>query len=489
MLTRLLHLVGLPLLVIEVLAKLPYAMCTVAVMTSVSAVRGSMSEAGATAALVGLGTALSGPLFGAAADRWGQRPVLLVSAVANALAMGALALVLRTETLGVEVPVTTVMLCGFLIGASAPQASSMVRARWLHILRARIEARDERERATSTVLSYQSMTDEICFVFGPVLTGLFASLVGIVVPLYVAALLTAGAVVAYALHPTYVYARGRTLARESAQAAPGPVPTTHAEAPSPSDQPAVPGGSVGTPGGLSAADDVPESADPLERIHPDPVRELFRARVLLPILGMVTIGYFFGSLLASLTGYMEARGSGDSTGLLYGILGIGSATCAMLVPLLPLRFGMSARWIVFAGLMVLGAVPTVTADPSLTFLVVSLLIGGCGVGPALVTMFSIASRVAPFGRTTTVMASMSTGLVVGQAISSWLTGTAIDLFGPHTGFVVTLGATICLVLFGVVRWLLAGTTAELRAERRAAARRAAHRSGGHPTMGADGSKY
>lgn len=448
MLTRL---VGVPYLVIEFLAKFPYAMATVAVMTSVSAVRGNMGEAGATAALVGVGTAISGPLFGAAADRFGQRPVLLVSAVANALALTALGVALSAEA-----PTWLLFLCGLLIGGSAPQASSMVRARWLHILGARVPDADTRRRATRTILSYQSMTDELVFVFGPVVTGLVAVLLGVVVPLYAAALLTGAAVLALALHPTAAYTRGRAAERSASRRRPGPLRKLSAPEASTGSQPVVPGEALGESGWE-------ENERPEDRAVPAPVRALFHPRVLLPVLGMVAIGFFFGSLLASLTGLMETLGREEATGVYYGALGIGSAVCALAVVLLPERFGLSARWIVFAGIMAAGAALSAVQATNIPVLVVALVFMGCGVGPALVTLYSIASDVAPFGRTTTVMASMSTGIVVGQAGASAITGAVIEATGYGSGFALTTGATLALVLIGLVRWWLAGSAAERRA--------------------------
>lgn len=79
----LLRLAGLPYFLIAFIARLPFAMMVVGVLTVVVSARGSLSLGGLTSAAVGLGTACFGPLLGAAADRFGQRTVLLVLALAN----------------------------------------------------------------------------------------------------------------------------------------------------------------------------------------------------------------------------------------------------------------------------------------------------------------------------------------------------------------------------------------------------------------------
>src|SRR3712207_6335317 len=70
-------------------ARLPFAMMTVGVLTLVVAERGSVTVGGLTSAAAGIGTALAGPLLGAAADRLGQRRVLVPVGLVNAALLGA----------------------------------------------------------------------------------------------------------------------------------------------------------------------------------------------------------------------------------------------------------------------------------------------------------------------------------------------------------------------------------------------------------------
>jgi MFS family permease len=424
---------GWGFLPIALIAKLPFAMSVVAVMTAVSSTRDSFTLAGATAALVGVGTALFGPLLGAAADRWGQRPVLLATAVANTAALFGLAFALRAEA-----SAAVVLIAGFLIGASAPQASSMVRTRWLHAIRAEFSGERAR-RATSTVLSYESMTDELVFVFGPVLVGFIAVALGVVVPLDFAAVLTVLGVITFALHPSVRYVRGHArTARRLGDTAAG-------DASAAADATAAGGVSGGADAsgidGASAAEHRDEVA---------PVSLIFRAVVLVPVAGMTAIGLFFGSSLTALTNFMGQFGQEDATGIFYGIMGVGSALCALGVVLLPERFTFVARWLVFSGLAVAGSLLLIPAE-GLGLVVPSLLIMGCGIGPCLVTLYSIASEVAPLGRTTTVMAMMSTGVVVGQSASSAATGAIVDLAGYREGFFVAIAALALLLVLSLVQ--------------------------------------
>ncbi len=438
MFASLIRLLGWGYIPIAVVAKLPFAMSVVAVMTAVSALRGSYAEAGITAALVGLGTAISGPLMGAAADRWGQRPVLLILGIANAAALLGLAWALLGEAAS---PVVFTM--GILIGLTAPQASSMVRSRWLLAIDADVPAA-ARGRSTSAVLSYESMTDELMFVFGPVIVGVSAVAWGTVSPVVGAALLTGVGIIAFALHRSADYAQGRTGKRAARKA----VATSE---------------SAAATSEAAAATSEAAAVSPHASRTPDPVSMLFRAAVLLPVGGMTCIGLFFGSTLTSLTAFMETLDNADATGILYGVMGIGSAVCALSVVLLPEAFRLRTRWLVFATLALSGCI-LYTQAQTLTVFVIALLIMGAGIGPSLVTLFAIASDQSPVGRLTTVMAMMSTGVVVGQSAASALSGAVLDGAGLAAGLWGPALSGVLLLALGVAFQMVSRPRPRLRAE-------------------------
>lgn len=393
-------------------------MSVVAVMTSVSVVTGSYGTAGIGAALVGVGTAVSGPVYGMLADTHGQRPVLLFTALTNAASLWGLAWALRVPNRESDLLIFATAL---LIGCTQPQATSMVRARWLVALRQFYDGQPP-AKTTSAVLSYESMTDELVFVLGPVVQGLIATLVGVVVPLDVAAVLTVLGVIGIALHPSARYARGRTA------------------------QVVTLTGTERSPGAT-----LPGS--------PAPLRHLVGVRVVVPVLGMLAIGLFFGSTLTGLTSFMETRGQADATGLYYGIMGVSSALCAFSVVALPDRVALTTRWlaagsITLAGAVVLNTVLLPVAVtlplPALPTVVVALLVMGTGIGPALVTLYSIAAQVAPHGRTTTVMAMMATAVTVGQASASAIVGNLADARGYGMGYVAVGIAATALVVLAVI---------------------------------------
>ncbi|WP_223171133.1 hypothetical protein [Microbacterium sp. NIBRBAC000506063] len=203
----LLQIAGLPYFLIAFVARLPFAMMVVGVLTVVVSARGSLSVGGLTSAAVGVGTAIFGPLLGAAADRFGQRPVLVVLALANGTMLAVFGLIVYGDASD-----ALVLLAGFGIGATAPQVAPMSRSRLVTMISERMPA-SRQARTVSGTMAYESAADEMVFVFGPFIVGLFASLIAPWAPLAGAAALTVLFVGAFALHPSgkhIALARGRT---------------------------------------------------------------------------------------------------------------------------------------------------------------------------------------------------------------------------------------------------------------------------------------
>src|SRR5690606_12557618 len=145
---------------------------------------------------VGIGTACFGPLLGAAADRFGQRVVLVMLALAN----GAMLLVF-TFVVYSAAPTAFVLLAAFGIGVTAPQVAPMSRSRLVSII-TRQFPESVRPRTISGRMAYESAADGMVFVFGPFLVGVLASWLAPWAPLVAAAALTVLFVGSFALHPT-----------------------------------------------------------------------------------------------------------------------------------------------------------------------------------------------------------------------------------------------------------------------------------------------
>lgn len=380
--------------------RLPFAMMIVGLLTLVASVRGSVAEAGLVAAAAGIGTAGCGPGIGALADRIGQRRVLLMAAAVSVVAAAAV-------LLAVEAPLPVLLLVALVLGGTTPQVAPFSRARLVGIA-ALARNPERRARATSAVMSYESIADESSFVLGPVLVGVLTALIDPAAPLIASMALTATLVVWFALHRT-------------ASAAPAAV-------------------------GNAAA---PRTGT---------IALLLGPRILLLLAAMLLVGGVFGSTLTALTAFMRDRGAVESSGIVYGAMSVGAIAVALAVATFPAWFPLPLRWLVFAivglaGCAVLalaGSIPAVSAG---------LVLAGCGIGAVLVTLFSLGAQAAPPGRTTTVLTALQSTLVVGQAIVTAAGGALVEATDAAAGFWATCGLAVGLVLLAAIRLRTRDSTA------------------------------
>ncbi|PCN47739.1 MFS transporter [Curtobacterium sp. 'Ferrero'] len=379
---------------IAFIARLPFAMMVVGVLTLVVASRDSVALGGVNSAFVGIGSAIFGPMVGAAADRLGQRAVLVPVGLLNGVLLGTLPIVVASTA-----PDLAVLAMSFLIGASAPQVAPMSRTRLVAIVRARM-APARHDKVISGTMAYESAADETVFIIGPFLVGVLASAVAPWLAVAGAALLTFVFVTAFALHPT-----GRLVVADSGHRTPAPA------------------------------------------------RELLQPRLIVVVLGILGVGLFFGATLTSLTAFMESHGGASRAGLLYGLMGIGSAGLALGSAAFPAAFRLGWRWLVFGVVLFGGAVAFSQAG---SVLAVAIVLGvmGIGIGPTLVTQYSLGSDRSPVGRSATTMTILGSAVIVGQSVASAVTGDVAEQLGAATAMAMPAGAAAVVVVAAVANLVL-----------------------------------
>lgn len=374
---------------LAVAARAPYAMIPLGAMTAVTASTGSVAAGGLATGLVALATAVASPLIGRWADHRGQRFVLRLLTPLNAV---ALTLLLTAALLAWDGPALWVS-C-LLVGATSVPIGSFTRARWAQST--------SNPYDLGTAFSYESTVDELVFVLGPALVGLAASAAMPAAPLALAAVLVAGAGVPFAL------------------TAPGPV--AH-----------------------RAAD---EHAGPK---RPSIGRVLWA--VAPAVLVMACIGTFFGSTQAAVTERSLELGIPTRAGLIYALMGLGSAITALLVVVIPQRVRLATRILVGGAgmsLFILGAMQL--AAPGL--LALGLLVTGLFIGPTMVTAFTLAERRSPDGGVAVAMTSMQSAITVGVSLGAAVGGALAASQGPSGAFGAGAAAAILITVTGAALALL-----------------------------------
>lgn len=397
--------VGRPYFPLAFVGRLPFAMMIVGVLTVTTIEQGSLGLAGLLAACAGLGTALVGPLSGALADRWGQRRVLLALGLASAAAATAFLLLVQVDT-----PPVALVASATLLGATTPQVAPFSRARLVGA--AGTVPKDARERASTLVMSYESMADEASFVLGPVFVGLVSAVVAPWAPLALSVALSVTVVPLFAVHPSsrWVSASAEGTLANGAGATSGPRAIT-------------------------------------------PLRALVTPTLAVLVLAMLAVGGIFGATLTGLTGLLEELGAVEQTGLLYGAMSVGAIAMALAVAALPASVTLGQRWLASAVLSVLGLGGLLLSE-NLVLTGVALFVSGCGVGASLVALFSLGAIAAPHDRTNTVLVTLQSSLVVGQALVTAASGALVESAHASVAFALGSGLALALVVLAVAHALL-----------------------------------
>jgi MFS family permease len=146
---------------------------------------------------------------------------------------------------------------------------------------------------------------------------------------------------------------------------------------------------------------------------------------------------------------MTVGGLGAQTGIAYGAMSAGAIITAIVLAMLPRAMTLRLRWIAFATLGLAGTI-ALASSSTVPVMASALFVSGCGIGAVLVSLFSLGSEEAPVGRSTTVLTTLQSSIVVGQALSTAGSGLVAETWGASAGFTVAVLSTTLLMLLGIL---------------------------------------
>ncbi|MFF6995719.1 MFS transporter [Streptomyces sp. NPDC008313] len=358
-------------------ARQPFAMLTLSIVLLVQHTTGSYGAAGAVAAVTGVSMALFAPLAGRLTDRFGQRAVLLPGVLAHTvsgLALTALALA--------DAPLWALFAAAVPTGASVPQIGPMVRARW------GVKLQDS--PLMSTAAAFESVTDELTFVLGPLLATALCTAVDPAAGLLTEAALTLVGGLLFAARrgtqPAVLAARGESHAR-----------VEHVSA-------------LRVPG----------------------------VRVL--IAAFLGIGSVFGGMQVSLTAFCESIGEPGLNGVLYGVFAAGNMLSGVVCGAVAWKAAPQRRLVLGYAALALTASGLWAAQSVVLLAAVGLLVGMC-IAPALITGYTLVEDLVPAGARTEAFTWLTGAVALGQAAAVTVAGQLEDRLWDGAGFLVPMAGT------------------------------------------------
>ncbi|MCX5265335.1 MFS transporter [Streptomyces sp. NBC_00199] len=385
-------------------ARQPFAMLTLSIVLLVQHTTGSYGAAGAAAAVTGVSMALFAPWSGRLADRYGQRAVLVPGVLVHTvsgLALTALALA--------HAPLWAVFAAAVPTGASVPQVGPMVRARW--------GVRLKGSPLMTTAAAFESVTDELTFVFGPLLATALCTAVHPAAGLLTEASLT--------LLGGLLFAAQRSTQPQVAAA--GHARVEHSSA-------------LRVPG----------------------------VRVL--IVTFLGIGSVFGGMQVSLAAFTESIGEPGLNGVLYGTFAAGNMLSGLVCGAVAWKAAPQQRLVVAYTALALVASGLWAAHSVLVLAGLGLLVGMC-IAPPLITGYTLVEGLVPAGARTEAFTWLTGAVALGQAAAVTIAGQLEDRLWGGSGFLVPMGGT----LLALVTLLALRSRLATRPRERTVARGVGHR--------------
>ncbi|MFD6420016.1 MFS transporter [Streptomyces sp. NPDC060194] len=353
------------------LGRMPLAMMGIGIVTMISQLTGRYGLAGALTATVALSAAAIGPQISRLVDRHGQRRVLRPATLVSLSAVAGLLVCAQQGT-----PDWTLFLFAALIGC-VPSVGSMVRARWAVLYQ-------DDARRLHTAYSLESVVDEVCFIFGPIISiGLSTAWFPEAGPLLAAGFLAVG------------------VFWLTSQRATEPVPH-------PREQHG--GGSVLRSPGLQVL-----------------------------VAAFVATGTIFGTVDVVTVAFAEERGHKSLAAVVLSVYALGSCLAGAAFGLLHLTGPPARRWLLGLCGMAVSMIPLLLVG-NLWLLAVALFFAGLCIAPTMVTTMALVEQNVPRAKLTEGMTWVSTGLAVGIALGSSVAGWVIDAAGAATGYGVAAAA-------------------------------------------------
>ncbi|MCX5611723.1 MFS transporter [Streptomyces sp. NBC_00047] len=369
------------------IGRIPISMVGVGILTMISEITGRYAMASALTGTLALAAAGIGPQVSRLVDQYGQRRVLRPATLISVASVTGLLIAAANGW-----PDWTLFVFAAIAGC-VPSVGSMVRARWTVIYQ-------DAPRELHTAYSFESVVDEVCFIFGPIIAiGLSTTWFPEAGPLIAAVCLLVGVWLL------------------TAQRATEPPPHPRSE-------------------------------------HGDRTSALRSPGLQVLTFTFVATGAIFGSIDVSTLAFAEEQGHKSWASFILAIWALGSCIAGIVFGLLHLKGRTELRWVLGVCAMAVSMIPLLLAG-NLPFLAVALFVSGLAIAPTMITTMALIEAHVPRAKLTEGMTWISTGLAVGVAIGSSVTGLVIDAAGAQRGYVVSIasGAAAAAVAFAGYRRL------------------------------------
>ncbi|WP_302384909.1 MFS transporter [uncultured Adlercreutzia sp.] len=392
------------------------SMLNIGVVTMITLSGYSFLTAGLSSSLIALSIFVVTPRVSKRIDERGQSAV-----VPKAAAVSLLGLVVLIANVALHGPVWPLFVGALLVGFF-PSPQAMARARWTYLIRS--GRLGETAPDLRTMFSYESVLDDMAFIFSPSIS---IALAAAIAP--VAGMVCGG--VAFAV--------GVVLLCSAKGTEPYPGWSQGEAAGSAAD---VVGDAAGE-GAAASKGALAEGAAAVASAASVPSKSLLATSSAVRVLFVIYAfaGSFLGLFDTATVSLSEDLNSPDFAGAVLMASGAVSMTAGFLFGMVRLRAPLPKQLVVAACAVGLSFGTMFLIDSAPTLMAVALL-GACTYAPLLIVANGVCERAVPDARLTEAITWLNAGYTCGAAFGPTVAGALIDTFGTMASFKV--GTLLCL---------------------------------------------
>lgn len=395
------------------------SMLNIGVVTMITLSGYSFLTAGLSSSLIALSIFVVTPRVSKRIDERGQSAV-----VPKAAAVSLLGLVVLIANVALHGPVWPLFV-GALLGGFFPSPQAMARARWTYLIRS--GRLGEAAPDLRTMFSYESVLDDMAFIFSPSISIALAAAIAPVAGMVCGGVAFAVGVVllcsAKGTEPYPGWSQG--------EAAGGAADVADAVADVAGD------GAAASKGALA------EGAAAVASAASVPSKSLLATSSAVRVLFVIYAfaGSFLGLFDTATVSLSEDLNSPDFAGAVLMASGAVSMTAGFLFGMVRLRAPLPKQLVVAACAVGLSFGTMFLIDSAPTLMAVALL-GACTYAPLLIVANGVCERAVPDARLTEAITWLNAGYTCGAAFGPTVAGALIDTFGTMASFKV--GTLLCL---------------------------------------------
>jgi MFS family permease len=187
--------------------------------------------------------------------------------------------------------------------------------------------------------------------------------------------------------------------------------------------------------------------------------------VQIVTLALIFVGAIFATAEVSAVAITDALGEPGAASLVIGVYAVGSFVVGLIVGALNLRLAMERQLAIALAILAVTTWPLLFVD-NVPMLALAVFVSGVAISPTFITAFGLIERRVPAAMLTEGITWVMTGIGIGVALGSFVSGWVVDTYGPGNGFWVSViaGALALLTVLLGQRTLGGGIGYAARAE-------------------------